>query len=579
MLAGGTSARAEFSAEVVKTGTGRDASARLYLNEVEVLALRYSTDNRAVLVKIASLMSVAVRSSPGSVAPVEKIAVTDGVLVLSFDGSDEFRIPLAGIVFPRAAKKTLPRELAARFELALKRPQLGVSPAALTVPVGETRSAQLSGVFGSKIEVLNPHPEAVDVTVSGDAVTLEGLSPGTGAVMLRRGMSEVALQFKVQLLAAYFPDQVTTELAGPMPPWDELKEAVLAQLLANSAVAPEASVDFLGLERIEGNTGDMIARVVAQAPDRIKVGREIPVEVVFGPDYAEPSDIILFSNEPERVHGPGLLYHSNLLAGERARLVYHHQNRSGRMLNFRVLLVNLSGTNKKVLWRSGCAGPDISTYGVGSVAAERYLRKLKDGQGTYLTLSRHATTCIFERSLPPDQSVSGLMDLHLLSGDEVGIIVLAEESGAGRYGSYSGNSRLYDSAPPRFEPAGLTMHHIYDLDGNWLFLRMGKGEMRDRSNSPLIGDYGMLVEYVVTLMNSEGRTRKVSLTFDATAGEAQGVFLINGLMVRTPVVRPRSPFTLHVFRLGPYEKREVTITTIPAGGSHYPASLVFSSED
>ncbi len=578
-LAGGSAARADFSAEVTRSGTGRDSTVRLAINDTEILALRYSTDNRAVLVKIASFISRAAHGSPESAVPAESIAVADGMLVLSFDGSREYRIPLAEIVFPKARKNDLARKVAARFDLALNRPGLGVSPPALTVPVGESRSAQLAGVFGSTIEVLNPHPDAVRVTVSGDTVTLEGLAEGSGAVVLRRGMSEIALRFTVQLLAAYFPERVTVELAGPMPSREELKEVVQAQLLGGSAVAPEATVDFLGLERTRGSTRNLKARVVAQAPNRIKVGREIPVEVVSGPDYAEPSDVVLFSNEPERVHGPGMLYQSNLLAGERARLVYHHQNRSGRTLNFRVLLVNLSDSPQKLMWRSGCAGPNISTYLVGSVAAERYLRKLESGQGVYLTLTRHAVVCLSERKLPANQSVSGLMDLHLLSGSEVGVMVLAEEASAGGYALSSQNPMLYGGTPPRYEPAELTQHHIYDLDGNWLFIRVGKGEMRDRSGKALIGDYGMLVEHVVTLMNSEARSRRVTLTFDATAGDAQGAFLINGRMVKTPIVRPRNPYTLHVFRLGPYEKREVRITTIPAGGSHFPASLVFSSEE
>ena len=578
-LAGGSVARADFSAEVTHSGTGRDATVRLAINDTEILALRQSTDNRAVLVKIASFISRAAHGSPKSAVPAESIAITNGMLVLSFDGENEYRIPLAEIVFPEAAQKDLPRKIAAQFDLALKRPGLGVSPPALTVPVGETRSAQLAGVFGSAVEVLNPHPDAVNVIVSGDTVKLEGLAEGSGTVVLRRGMSEVALQFTVQLLAAYFPERVIVELAGPMPSSEELKEVVRAQLLGVSTVAPEASVDFLGLERISGSVRDMNARVVAQAPNRIKVGREIPVEVVFGPDYAKPSDVVLFSNEPEMVHGPGMLYQSNLLGGERARLVYHHQNRSGRTLNFRVLLVNLSTLPQRVMWRSGCAGPDISTYQVGSVAAERYLRKLAGGQATYLTLSRHAVACVYESKLPANQSVSGLMDLHLLSGSEVGVMVLAEEAGAGGYALSSQNPLLYGGTPPRYEPAELAQHHIYDLDGNWLFLRVGKGEMRDRSGKALIGDYGMLVEHVVTLMNSEARSRRVTLTFDATAGDAQGAFLINGQMVKTPVVRPRNPYTLHVFRLGPYEKREVNVMTIPAGGSHFPASLVFATED
>jgi len=578
-LAGGSGARAGFSAEVTRSGTGRDSTVRLAINDTEILALRQSADNRAVLVKIADFISRAAHGSPGSVVPVESVAVADGMLVLSFDGENEYRIPLAEIVFPETATKDLPRKIAARFDLALNCPSLGVSPPALTVPVGETRSAQLAGVFGSTIEVLNPHPDAVNAIVSGDTVTLEGLAEGSGTVVLRRGMSEVTLQFTVQLLAAYFPERVTVELAGSMPSSEELKEAVRAQLLGVSTVAPEASVDFLGLERTSGSARDMSARVVAQAPNRIKVGREIPVEVVFGPDYAESSDVVLFSNEPEMVHGPGMLYQSNLLAGEKARLVYHHQNRSGRTLKLSVLLVNLGNLPQKLMWRSGCAGPNISTYSVGSVAAERYLRKLAGRQATYLTLSRHAVACVSESKLPANQSVSGLMDLHLLSGSEVGVMVLAEEASAGGYALNSRNPLLYGGTPPRYEPAEFKQHHMYDLDGNWLFLRVGKGEMRDRGGKALIGDYGMLLEHVVTLMNSEARSRRVTLTFDATAGDAQGAFLINGRMVKTPIVRPRNPYTLHVFRLGPYEKREVSVITIPAGGSHFPASLVFASED
>jgi hypothetical protein len=578
-LAGGSAARADFSAEVTRSGTGHDSTVRLAINDTEILALRQSADNRAVLVKIAAFISRAAHSSSESVVPAESIAIADGMLVLSFDGKNEYRIPLTEVVFPVAAQKDLPRKINARFDLALKRPGLGVSPPALTVPVGETRSAQLAGVFGSTIEVLNPYPDAVSVIVSGDVVTLEGIAEGSGTVVLRRGMSEVALKFTVQFLAAYFPENVTVELAGPMPSSEELKEVVRAQLLGVSTVAPEASVDFLGLERTRGNARNLNARVVAQAPNRIKVGREIPVEVVSGPDYVEPSNVVLFSNEPERVHGPGMLYQSNLLAGEKARLVYHHQNRSGRTLNFRVLLVNLSNLPQKIMWRSGCAGPDISTYLVGSVAAERYLLKLAGGQATYLTLSRHAIACVSESKLPANQSVSGLMDLHLLSGSEVGVMVLAEEANAGGYALNSRNPLLYGGTPPRYEPAEFKQHHMYDLDGNWLFLRVGKGEMRDRSGKALIGDYGMLMEHVVTLMNSEARSRRVTLTFDATAGDAQGAFLINGRLVKTPIVRPRNPYTLHVFRLGPYEKREVSVMTIPAGGSHFPASLVFASED
>ena len=235
-IAVGGAARADFSAEVTRSGTGRDATVRLDINDTEILALHQSADNRAVLVKIASFISRAAHGPPESAVPAESIAIAGGMLVLSFDRENEYKIPLSEIVFPEAPKSELPRKIAARFDLALNRPGLDVSPATLTVPVGETRSAQLAGVYGSTIEVLNPHPDAVNATVSGDTVTLEGLAEGSGAVVLRRGMSEVALQFTVQLLAAYFPERVIVEIAGSMPSSEELKEIVRAQLLGVSTV-------------------------------------------------------------------------------------------------------------------------------------------------------------------------------------------------------------------------------------------------------------------------------------------------------------------------------------------------------
>lgn len=94
-----------------------------------------------------------------------------------------------------------------------------------------------------------------------------------------------------------------------------------------------------------------------------------------------------------------------------------------------------------------------------------------------------------------------------------------------------------------------------------------------------MGDYGVLLEYRVSLINNVGYSRTVAISFDATAGDAMAVFLINGELVRTPMVRARDPYQIKVLTLGPYENREINLVTIPAGGSHFPANLVFAALD
>jgi hypothetical protein len=356
---------------------------------------------------------------------------------------------------------------------------------------------------------------------------------------------------------------------------------MLVQLNASASVAPDATIEFTDLAP-EADGSGWAARVSADAPSRIKVSRTIPIEVAHGANYREPAQVVLFSNDPEQVYKAGLLYCTNLVNGDRTRLAYHHQNRSGKKLRFRVVLVNLSDSTERVFWRAGNAGPDISTFMVGSAAVEKYLKKYDAGQGVYLSLAPHAETTVFQKIAGPDQSLSGLMDLHLLSRGEVGVLVLAENIGSplrGEYISSSANSAGASTYPPRYQPAVSIRTENYDLDGNWLFLRVGRGETFDYRGRPLIGDYGLMLDYEISLVNSLGRSRRVAISFDATAGEARGVFLINGDLVRTPNIRPRDPYLLKTITLAPYETRELQILTIPAGGSHFPANIIIAAQD
>ncbi len=574
LLLGAAPAHAEFIADVSASGN----RVTLSVNAVDIIALNYTSTNQAVLTNLANAMTREVRSTSSSIFTAESIKVAKAVLVIKVSASAEYKIPTAEIVSPNVPDKEIAGAIVSRLRQALNYPPFAVIPGKLVIPVGENRTARITGAYGAEVEALNMRPEIINVDVADTKVVITGLSEGDGEVLLRTGTNETKLYFTVRKLAAYLPDRVQLEIAGDAPDNDELRDAMLIQLKASASVASDASIQFTELSPSSSGSG-WEAKVLAESPSRIKVSRNIPITVSRGPNYRDNANAVLFSNDPESVYHPGVLYNTNLVNGDNARLAYHHQNRSGSKLRFRILLTNLSSTSQRVFYRAGNAGPDISTYQVGFAAVERYLRSYARGQGCYLSLSPNATTVVFDRTAGDNFSVSGLMDLHLLTNGEIGVTVVAEIPGTSTNNAYiAGNTGGAPGVnyPARYHPAYALRNGSYDLDGNYLFLRVGKGETFDHRGRPLMGDYGMLLEYNVSLINNVGYSRNVAISFDATAGDAQAVFLINGDVVRTPMVRARDPYQLKVITLGPYENREINVVTVPAGGSHFPANLVFS---
>jgi len=579
LLLGAAPVRASYLVEVAPDHIDNIGAVFLRINGYEVCAFKNTSANRSRLTRIAEMLNRDVRNAPEKNG-VPAVQVKDTTLAMTFPNRREFSFALAELLLPKIDERSLPSALAGRFRHGFREPLLAVSPARLTVPLGESRTAKLTGASLEAVEALNPHPQTVEAVVVAREVSIRGLAEGTGEIVLRTPFAEIKLPFEVRKLAAYLPESLSLEFAGSFPPDAELEQAVRAQVLGASAIGPGASVKFGRLVLKGGGRAwgqaNYETKVVAEAPQRIKTGRVIPVAVTVRGPFTRGAQIVLFSNSPEQVFSPGLLFRSNVLPGESTRLVYHHQNRTGKELRFRVALTNLTGYPQQVFMRAGNASPSISTYFVGADSAESYLRKLLEGEGVYLTLGPHAKTNLFSTVALPDYSVSGLVELHLLSQGEIGVSVVGEDAARPELDEM----RYPAGNPSRFSPATVELAETYDLDGAWLFLRVGKGLMRDLSTGvPLVGDYGMVLDYTVSLMNSEPRTRRVALLFDATAGEASGVFAVNGSIVQTPLVRPRSPYRLEIFRLGPYEKRTVRVVTIPASGSHFPANIVFHSLD
>jgi len=546
----------------------------LSVNDVELLSLHRTAAGTQLASDFADALNAALRQGDNRAA----FTVQQDELVVKLPGGARLAVELRLLAEPSGNREEMATELDSRWRQAMNARQLRVEPSSVAVPVGESRATRLIDAGTGSIRVMNPFPALVDVSLGDGCLKVAGIQEGKGHLWLRMGEQAVRIPFTVLRLAAYLPDRLTLQLSGSGYEPSEIERLSRVQLMALSSVAPEASL-AMNLRLGGGSPNEEMALdVSATAPARIKVTKHIPVEIL-GTGFPPPEpESVLFSNEPEQITEPGRLFCATLMGQDRVRLVYHHQNRSGQPLRLRVQLRDLSDAGQRVFFRGGASGPALSTITVGFASVRSYLAQLASGQGCVLALGRSARASLWEGELANLDSASGNLDLAVLTEGPVAVLIDALPSRGG-LPSPPPVAALPEE-PQRYSPAAITRRFSYDLDGHWLFIRLGRGEMRRMdSGIPLMGDYGLLAEFEVDLMNAQPRSRTVEFAFDATGGEARGVFIIDGSRVETPSVHPGAPRFLTRFTVQPYETRRVHILTMPLNGSHYPASLVFSCLD
>jgi hypothetical protein len=115
----------------------------------------------------------------------------------------------------------------------------------------------------------------------------------------------------------------------------------------------------------------------------------------------------------------------------------------------------------------------------------------------------------------------------------------------------------------------------YVVGKNWTFVKLGGDPVVARaSHKKLQGNYGVSYDMSLELNNPTGQPQSVLLSLSPDAGDARGVFVIDGRFVEAPVTSPPLEADLATFLLQPGERRMVRVQTLPVGGSSYPARLI-----
>ncbi len=115
----------------------------------------------------------------------------------------------------------------------------------------------------------------------------------------------------------------------------------------------------------------------------------------------------------------------------------------------------------------------------------------------------------------------------------------------------------------------------YTAGKAWVFLRIGKHHLKHASQDmQLYGNYGVTYNIEATLENPGAEPLAAELAFEATAGPASGVFVVDGQVVPVRYLKPPAEVTIRKVIVPPGRSRAVSIRTIPLSGSAYPATLI-----
>lgn len=302
---------------------------------------------------------------------------------------------------------------------------------------------------------------------------------------------------------------------------------------------------------------------------------------------------LLFSDAPETVPGPGILYQDDVNGPFRLFFDHVDGRAGGGPLYFGVLATNPGGAPATVtLTRVGDAGPSADYFAAGQAAERAWMSSAAD---TRVTLAPGQSAFLLpdlaSRPAAAGQDVTGIVDGS--SDAQVQISVVAQTSPAP---SLTGLAVL-PAAPDAsgFALRGTFPHSEVTItaqaDGALQSLDMGtpldylRGYSAVDGLAPAedYGNYGVLYNVLIDTMGNAGR---VALIFDPQGGPFAGAGLVGtGFAVGSPLDLPAAgtfaPSPLSSILVGRYTLQEnqpllLHFEWMPPAGSYLPATAVLS---
>lgn len=465
-----------------------------------------------------------------------------------------------------------------------KAPRLALSDQSVAVPVDETRRVSLSGTATGPVTLATEGDECATVELDGSTgeIVVFGKAPGKLTVRVSRGGASAEFTVWVKKYAGRLGETPVAEVTGDLTPGSLVKQVAQACYLKGIEREPGTIVKLLGAPTgvralPRGEIAEIGFPVLVTGDGYLPLKTTARVTVRNRPLTPAETRVLLYSNDPESIREFGTLYQGLVTNAGPVRLMFHHQNRSGRTITFQVHLLNPHDTPAEVQVIQAEAGPVIDTIQVGHRAGERYLSASKSDVGYILQVPAKSVRTVYTTAMPQLRTVSGIYGFRVLSGGSL-VTEVTSSAEPTKPPITPDILTTAQSEPHTYPNPQKDLKYRYVVGEPWTFVPIGRQAISGtRANRKLFGNYGVLYNITVEVSNPTNSMQTVRVVMAPEAGWARGAFFIEGQLIEAPQVAPPAEATLYSTKLGPGERRTLRIQGIPVGGSAYPVSLVVRS--
>lgn len=294
--------------------------------------------------------------------------------------------------------------------------------------------------------------------------------------------------------------------------------------------------------------------------------------------------MLVISNDPEEVGGPGLLLSEELLSDKPTRFIYFHKGGRRLPLRLDVVAENPNPYAIDLFVSKAASGPCPDVIFAGHTAIARFMALEKDSAGDIIRIGPGESVSLIEQELKEGEASTGVLRLWQLSGKSSLVKLFAREPGS-RWQPDEGvrglkeNGRLSGSLGEAF----VDVEREFSLGSSPLDIRLGETPAlysEKRGFDVHLGNYGLIHRIKLRVKNPSKKQGKVSLYYAAAGGPARGVFIYRSSLIETGLLDPKTNKSekLLSVKVAPGAAEEIFIEVMPQPGSFYPTRLVLMGE-
>lgn len=577
--------------EMIKTQITRDDArfiGKVFLNDILVCKF-YSEDELNLKLKINNIAarldklvsdSVKTQDIKCVAGPREAIIKTNKDILFTVNAAE---LTPGEYSFLPPAKEYLENLKKALNSL----PDIKFSQNIIIIPRGKSVRVKITGAENDRYTMEEYDESVIEITEkTSDYIEIKGVALGSTPLYFVYPPLKKLLVVGVKEMAGHLPAGLRVNVTGNPATADVIKEAVLQNLRQNISAKHKVhtNIDDRALRSVgslyPGKTRAVTIPVSLSGENFIPVKKGVSVQIENKPMALNNTSYLLVSDRPETILNNGKLFESKLLDYGSHRLLFHHkcyEYSYPRKLEARI--INDSSESSFVYVIRGFVHEYNELY-AGFYGGKKFFENLLGRRGYVVEVKPNSKLSVLSENLKPGEIVSGLINFQVIRGALPKIIM---QSSTYRHSNYF----MYDlSEGKKVHPRGtfpnpdLELKYQHNIGEAYTFIDIGNTPFLKEitTGEPCYGNYGAFYYLDISIVNKYPYEKDCEILFQARAGPARAVFVIDGsLFVVSNTVYFPNELLLKKYRLGPHQTKKVKILTFPMAGINYPVVVLVKS--